>query len=307
MTKGETGDTVVDPQTVLHAIMDEMYDPYIEIDVAGTITFANESTCRHLGYARSELVGKNFSVIIPPEENAVTFQAYKDVLASGQPHKGYAHRVVRKDGGILFAEASINLRRNERGEVAGFRTISRDITERMRLEEEIRALSFADHLTGLNNRRGFLSLAEQQMKLANRSGRGMLLCFADLDGLKVINDTLGHQIGDRALVEVALALRETFRTSDIPARLGGDEFAVLIVDIEEANFAIVTERLRHVVDRLNSRHDRGYWLSISVGWAYYDPQNPCSIDELMARADKLMYEQKQNKKAAGSATGVALG
>jgi diguanylate cyclase (GGDEF)-like protein len=124
----------------------------------------------------------------------------------------------------------------------------------------------------------------------------MQLYFADLDGLKWINDTLGHEEGDKALIEAATVFKETFRASDIIARLGGDEYAVLAVDITEANSEIFTARLQSLIDTQNHQEDRRYRLSISVGCAYYDPENPRSIDELVASADKLMYEQKQNKK-----------
>jgi diguanylate cyclase (GGDEF)-like protein len=164
------------------------------------------------------------------------------------------------------------------------------------MEAEILALSITDQLTGLHNRRGFLSLAEQQLKLSNRNKRPMLLFFADLDGLKLINDTLGHEEGDRALIEAAIVLRETFRSSDIIARLGGDEYAALSLDITESNSEIFTARLQQLIDKLNTQENRRYRLSISVGCSHYDPENPCSIDELMVRADKLMYEQKQKKK-----------
>jgi len=125
----------------------------------------------------------------------------------------------------------------------------------------------------------------------------MQFYFADLDGLKWINDTLGHDEGDKALIEAAAVFKETFRTSDIIARLGGDEYAVLAVDINEANFEIFTARLQSLIDTRNNQENRTYRLSISIGCSYYDPEHPCSIDELMASADKLMYEQKQNKKS----------
>jgi diguanylate cyclase (GGDEF)-like protein/PAS domain S-box-containing protein len=182
------------------------------------------------------------------------------------------------------------------GGIAGLIGTIVDITERKRMEAEILALSNTDQLTGLHNRRGFLSLAEQQLKLSERNKRGMQLYFADLDELKWINDTLGHEEGDKALIEAATVFKETFRTSDIIARLGGDEYAALAVDITEANSEIFTARLQSLIEKRNNQENRRYRLSISVGCSYYDPENPCSLDELMASADKLMYEQKQNKK-----------
>ncbi len=108
--------------------------------------------------------------------------------------------------------------------------------------------------------------------------------------------TLGHEEGDKALIEAANIFKETFRASDIIARLGGDEFAVLAIDIKGTNSEVFTARLQQLIDIWNNQENRKYKLSISMGCAYYDPENPCSIDDLIARADKLMYEQKQKKK-----------
>jgi diguanylate cyclase (GGDEF)-like protein len=124
---------------------------------------------------------------------------------------------------------------------------------------------------------------------------GMLLFFADLDGMKWINDTLGHEAGDRALNEVAVVLKETFRASDIIARTGGDEFAILTMDTTGISPEIIMTRLQDQVDKHNNEGGRRYKISISMGTAYYDPGNPCSLDELMSRADKLMYDQKRSK------------
>jgi diguanylate cyclase (GGDEF)-like protein len=172
-----------------------------------------------------------------------------------------------------------------------------DITDRKRMEAEILALSITDQLTGLYNRRGFLFHAGQQIKLSQRNKSGLLLFFADLDLLKQINDTLGHEEGDKALIEAANILKETFRTSDIIARLGGDEFAILAIDIKETKPEFFTARLHQMIDIWNNQENRKYKLSISMGCACYDPAKPCSIDDLIARADKLMYEEKQNKKS----------
>ena len=125
----------------------------------------------------------------------------------------------------------------------------------------------------------------------------MLLFFADLDGMKWINDTLGHEEGDRALVDVGLILKETFRSSDIIARMGGDEFAILAIDTTGIFPEIMMARLQNQIDAHNSDGKRLYKISISMGIAYYDPGNSCSLDELMSRADKLMYEQKRSKKS----------
>lgn len=171
-----------------------------------------------------------------------------------------------------------------------------DVTEQKRMEEEIRALSITDPLTGLFNRRGFLALTEKQLKIADRTRKAPLLFYIDLDGMKWINDRLGHKEGDNAIMEAAAVLRETFRSADIIARMGGDEFAVLAVDMTEANSDIYLARLQDRVDRYNRRENRKFSLSLSVGFSRYDPENPSSLDDLVAEADDRMYQDKQRKR-----------
>lgn len=172
---------------------------------------------------------------------------------------------------------------------------SRDITERKQREEALRSLSLVDDLTGLYNRRGFLTLAQQQLKLAKRSHRELLLLFVDMDDFKDINDAYGHAEGDRALKRAALILRKTFRDSDILARLGGDEFVALIADPGPGASAIIVHRLRTELLERNRSDGRPYLLSFSVGVARFDPLTPPSIEELLATADSMLYEQKRQK------------
>jgi diguanylate cyclase (GGDEF)-like protein/PAS domain S-box-containing protein len=168
--------------------------------------------------------------------------------------------------------------------------------ERKRLEEEIKNLSLTDELTGLYNRRGFTLLVEQEMKLAQRNKRSALLFFVDVDDLKVINDTWGHAQGDAALKETGAILRETFREADILARLGGDEFVILAPDLSLENGAMLTSRIQFTLKERNQQNHRPYHLTLSMGIAHYDPESPCTVDELINQADNMMYEQKQGKK-----------
>jgi len=169
--------------------------------------------------------------------------------------------------------------------------------ERKHSEEELRNLSLTDELTGLFNRRGFTILAEQQMKLAHRMKRRMLLLFSDVDKLKTINDTFGHPVGDLALKEVASVMKETFREVDIVARLGGDEFVILAPDASGDSVDILVERLQNTLDARNRQGARPYHMTVSVGIAYYDPEKPCTLNELVTQADALMYIQKQSRRA----------
>ncbi len=163
---------------------------------------------------------------------------------------------------------------------------------RSRAEEELRELSLVDELTGLHNRRGFMTLAEQQSRVANRSKKEMFLLYADLDDLKKINDRLGHGAGDEALVETAGILREAFRESDIIARVGGDEFVVLAIEAGEAKAEALRRRVEERFVAWNARPGRRFTLAASLGVVRYNPGQPCSIPDLMAEADKRMYAEK---------------
>ena len=169
--------------------------------------------------------------------------------------------------------------------------------ERHQLQMALRAMSLVDDLTGLYNRRGFLTLARQQLKVADRMNKRVSQIFVDLDGLKAINDRHGHREGDLALLETADILKEIFREADIIARIGGDEFVVLALESSGARPESYVERLREKLAMRNARGQRPFVLSLSMGIAQYDPASPCSIDDLLAKADALMYAEKRSKRS----------
>lgn len=194
-----------------------------------------------------------------------------------------------------FIEVKALPRFDNNNRIIGVVHVVRDITNRKKMEEKLHNLSITDHLTGLYNRRGFFSIADQQIKIAKRMHKGMLLLSADLDYLKIINDTFGHKEGDIALYQTADILKESFRESDIIARIGGDEFVVLQMEDSHINSKVLTERLDMNLEKYNRNNERGYSLSMSVGIARYNPESPCTIEELLSQADTLMYDQKRRK------------
>jgi diguanylate cyclase (GGDEF)-like protein len=165
------------------------------------------------------------------------------------------------------------------------------------LQLELSSLALTDELTGLYNRRGFLCLSEEQLKLAHRAGCDIVLFSVDVDGLKQINDSFGHSEGDCALIRTAEVLRMTFRDSDILARFGGDEFTALAIEASGYSKATILARLRENLETVRTRELR-YPLSLSVGVAQFTSFAKSSIAELAIQADQAMYQAKRNQRGS---------
>jgi diguanylate cyclase (GGDEF)-like protein len=176
------------------------------------------------------------------------------------------------------------------------------ILQKQKLVGELQEMSFEDPLTGLRNRRGFMTLCAQEMEIAKRWGKSALLLFMDVDYLKEINDTHGHAEGDEALRIVARVIRSAFRQADVTARLGGDEFAVFCLDSSLLTASSVKKHLGEKLEWENRSGGRDYRLSISVGCAEYRPEEGIDIESLMKEADEDMYTQKQARGAATAAS-----
>ena len=234
-------------------------------------------------------VVETYAPIMSGNELLGVLEIYSDITLQQKKLNG----VVRRSFTTLFLMAATLLVLV----LYSTRRAGRFLRERQRMEEELRALSISDELTGLYNRRGFFMLAEQQMKVAKRIKQGVLLVSADLNGLKGINDRYGHHEGDRALRETADILRKSFRESDIIARIGGDEFVILMMEKPGIGQEVLAARLKSNLDQYNAVAGRVYALSISVGMVSCGPETNISLDELMKRADILMYNQKRNKPA----------
>lgn len=166
----------------------------------------------------------------------------------------------------------------------------------IRHQEELKKLSITDELTGLLNRRGFFAIAKKHCKIASRTNLNFSLVYIDFDGMKFINDEYGHQEGDAALIDTAKILKESFRSSDIIARIGGDEFVAITMETPETDFGLLTKRLRANLEYHNKKTNKPYVLSLSLGFSRFSPDKPCSIDELISKADKFMYKNKEQSK-----------
>jgi len=164
--------------------------------------------------------------------------------------------------------------------------------ERHRLHENLKALSFTDELTGVYNRRGFFTFLEQQIALARRMQEGFYLFIIDFDYLKHINDSYGHLIGDRALIDMAQCLRTSFRRHDITGRIGGDEFGVIVINAGIENGDFLKQHLFEKLREYNTHIQEPYRLSFSIGKAYFDGMRELTINDLFSEADSNLYQEK---------------
>jgi diguanylate cyclase (GGDEF)-like protein/PAS domain S-box-containing protein len=285
----EAEEALRNSEKTIRALLDATNDTVFLIDTSGTILVLNETFARRLGKTVDETIGCCAYDFLSPETAKARKGIIDEAIRSGKPARFEDERQ-----GMWF-DNNIYPIFDDKGKVVKVAVYARNITERKQMEVELRSLSLLDELTGLYNRRGFMTLAEQELKVASRKKIGMLMIFADLDRMKWINDTFGHREGDRALIEAAEVLKETFRESDIIGRIGGDEFAMLAIDTPELTIEILTTRLQDNLEIHNKRGVRSYELSLSIGITHYNPDTPCSLEELTAQADTLMYEEKRRK------------
>ncbi len=266
----------------------------------GKFTFVNPAAANMLGFTPAEMLDREVLSFVPKDQHALVRRA--DEKRSKGVSDRYELTFLHKDGSRRTFLVSGGPR-VQGAQFGGTMAVLTDITDRKLMEEEIRALSLRDELTTLYNRRGFMTLAEHQIKTASRMKKKIALLYLDVDNLKKINDAVGHKVGDRALVEIAFILKKSFREADIIGRLGGDEFSVLAMESTTMNVDLLTQRLQEKLDLFNSRSsaEAGFSLSVSVGVFTRDPEYPATVEEMLSRADLLMYEQKRAKKSGDPA------
>lgn len=251
----------------------------------------NHSMAKCLNIAPQDATGRFCFELVHNLHEPIEKCPLKLLLSDGKTHKReiYEPRVDK------YFEVTVSPIQDADGNITGAVHIAHDITELKRMQEALKNLSLIDELTKLYNRRGFYTFSEQQIKIALRFRKKMLLIFLDINGMKYINDTFGHKAGDNALIGTADIIKRTFRDSDVIARFGGDEFVVLAIDSDENNIKLIRERLRKNLETYNNENrDKGFELSLSLGFSVYDPDINPSLEEMIDVADKDMYLDKKN-------------
>jgi diguanylate cyclase (GGDEF)-like protein/PAS domain S-box-containing protein len=273
----------------------ESADAFILVlDSAGRILQVNRAVELTTGYSDDDLHGRGFISALPIREAGAALGDGLRGLGEGAGPISFESHWATSTGERLLVAGSLTPLRDDGGALSHVIVTASDVTQRRALEDELRAMSLRDDMTGLYNRRGFALLAEQRLKDSRRSGSTLTIVNADVDRLKSINDGFGHNAGDIALVTCARALEATFRESDIVARIGGDEFVVL-AEADARDLSTVTMRLEQELDQQTAASGLRFPVSLTIGSAHSRPPHALSLDDLLQQADEFMYERKHRE------------
>jgi diguanylate cyclase (GGDEF)-like protein len=261
----------------------------------GRVDLVNRALCGMLGVASpGELVGQRGEAVA---------QQLKECFAepaafAKQGFIGGGDRLVLADGRVLSRELlPVGLDGEAHGVLVLLREVSTAPEPSSEMLEPLHTVTLVDELTGLLNRRGFLAQASRRLRRAGQECRAASLFCLDVEGMKTINERLGHAAGDKALQEAGALLRLAFREGDLVARLGGDEFSVLALDVAETQQADVIERLTRDVSLLNARPARTWRLSLGIGAAAFHTAQSPLVEDLLAIADARLHALKRARHA----------
>ncbi|MGE5757371.1 MAG: EAL domain-containing protein [Sideroxydans sp.] len=264
-------------------------------DIDGNILEVNEAFTRITGYSRDELIGKNPRILQSGRQDSSFYKAmWKSIVENGHWRGEVWNR--KKDGELIAEILTISSITDAEGTVTNYVGISSDITLLKQHEKQLEHIAHYDALTNVPNRVLLADRMRQALAYSKREGTLLAVCYLDLDGFKLVNDTMGHEAGDKVLIEVTQRIREAIRDDDTVARLGGDEFVVLLLGLrapEECTASLnrLLEATSHPIDIKG----RQFEISASIGVSLY-PGDDYDPDTLMRHADQAMYTAKQSGK-----------
>ena len=274
-------------------LVENAWDVIWTMALDGTITYVSPAVERVRGITPEEAKQQSLEQIHPPEDAAATQQYLVDLftaIATGAtlPTFNGEKAYYRKDGSIMTGQLQVIPHIDEQGNVVEILGVTRDISDQKRYEQELRRLAVTDPLTGLLNRRHAQRLLHDHLARAHQQQSPLALLMVDIDHFKAVNDTFGHEAGDRALIAITRLLTARTRSSDVVARWGGEEFVIALDDRTAQEAARFAEDLRREVAQ--SALDEVEHLTISVGLAQMHMDE--TLGALLERADKALYAAK---------------
>ncbi len=257
------------------------------------ILYISSSVKKNLGYDPATIEGTLYLELIHPEDKFLFYQSMSKLMTDHDSQFTIKYRIKDFSNNYKTYETKGTVVKDNLDSIV---LNSRDVTELDILISKLNELALYDELTGVYNRRGFKTLALQQIKISNRTMKKLFLFFIDMDNMKIINDKYGHELGDKALIKTKDILNATFRDSDIVSRFGGDEFVALVLESSDDTETSLSSRLTDITNKMNAETELPYKIQLSFGVSIYDPRFPTSYEELLRKADEAMYHIKQKKK-----------
>ncbi len=276
----------------VRSLFEASLDLLVTISLEGKITDANTATEQVTGVHRDQLIGSDFANYFTNKQKAR--DCYKQVLEKGFVID-YSLAIRHVSGRMTDVIYNASLYRDTNGKVQGIFAAARDVTERIKAENEIKKLAFYDPLTGLPNRRKLLDRLNYSIQLSHRESKKFAVFMMDLDKFKEVNDAFGHAAGDDLLKQVAKRITERLRDSDMVARLGGDEFVIVLEnyhhhkDVEK----VAVELIADLTDMFELADGKFAQIGASIGISFY-PEHGITPEKLMDNADIALYQAKHN-------------
>jgi len=283
-------------ETRIRAVTNSVADAIITIDERGVIDTVNPAAEKLFGYTARELLGKNISMLMPEPERNNHNEFIARYLHTGDTKiLGMTRELAgqRKDDSVFPMEVAISEMKMDDSHY--FIGIMRDITERKEHIAQLEYQALHDSLTGLPNRTLLADRLDQAIRTANRERKQLALIIMDLDHFKEINDSLGHENGDRVLQDVAHRMKKVLRNSDTVARLGGDEFAVLLPSTDVERASQLSAKLLYVLEQPFELDGHTFLMGASIGISLF-PDHGSDVNTLMRRADVAMYVAKRSRR-----------
>ena len=264
-------------------------------DADAIIEYVNPKFELITGYSKEEAIGKTPRILKSEFNNEEFYKEIWETITAGKDWRGeFLNK--RKDGTTYWEANLISPVKNSRGLITGFIAIKEDITEKKEIEKRLNLYATTDEMTGTLNRRTGLEILESLLKNAKTDGSSLVVGFVDVNGLKEINDNLGHSFGDELIIYCVNTIKNNVRESDEISRLGGDEFLIILPKCNLVNAEEIWSNILKDFEKINLEEDKAFIISVSHGFCEYAPQSQMSLDELIAVADEKMYEEKKKIK-----------
>ena len=272
------------------SIFEESKDAIISTDKEGKLLMVNPAGMELLGLDCSELGSNNFRDFYM--DPAMVRKFSSTILDQGYV-RNLGVQLYGKGGKTIDCLMTATTKLSDDGSLIGYEGIVRDVSPYKKMEEELRWLATIDSLTGINNRRNFLGLAQKEVTRSNRYGHPFSLAMLDIDHFKKVNDSFGHSVGDQVLIEFCNICLKELRASDIMGRLGGEEFAIALVESDTEAALAVAERIRKAVaSHTVAIGNQEIRFTVSLGVTRM--QSDCDLNTMLERADNALYQAKKN-------------